>query len=81
MDSLGRIFDSLNDALMTLLGTTVLQPAAIIPSLGIALLVYLLVTRQLEMIQDDDESAGDDLETAGEKNEWLGGPTSEWLGV
>ena len=55
------------------------SPLAVIPSLGVALLIYLLVTRQLEMIQDD--AAAEDYGTAGERNEWLGGPTSEYLGV
>ena len=54
-------------------------PTAVIPSLGVALLVYLLVTRQLEMIQDDP--GAEEYGTAGERNEWLGGPTSEYLGV
>lgn len=56
-----------------------IAPSTLIPSLGVALLVYLLVTRQIEMIQEDP--ATEDFGTAGEQNEWLGGPTSEYLGV
>jgi hypothetical protein len=70
----------LSDHLNDLITSTLLSPAAIIPSVGIAVLTYLLVTRQLDMIQDDAE-AGEDLGTVGEANEWLGGPTSEWLGI
>lgn len=59
--------------------TSLFAPAAVIPSLAVALLVYLLVTRQLDTIQDDP--GVEEFGTAGEANEWLGGPTSEWLGV
>ena len=67
-------------SLADLVNATLLAPAAVIPSLGIAVLTYLLVTRQLAMIQDE-VSEGEEFGTSGEANEWLGGPTSEWLGI
>ena len=65
------------------INATLLSPAAVIPSVGIAILTYLLVTRQLDMIEDDAAAPAEveEFGTVGEANEWLGGPTSEWLGI